>query len=112
MSERRPITLQLGSVEHALSFDEARHIIHELRIQLDSFKVKCPTCRCRIASDRTCSCCAEARIDRLLITIDANRVTCGSCGARPTKYWYTVDRIGTRVYRCAPCLAAEKGAAE
>jgi ribosomal protein L32 len=39
---------------------EAREHLTRLLKKLDTFKVKCPTCRCRILPGKTCACCADS----------------------------------------------------
>lgn len=31
----------------------------KVNARIDAYRVKCPTCRCRILPDRTCNCCDD-----------------------------------------------------
>lgn len=59
------IGVVLGGVEHVLTLDEWRAIEREAQVAIDSFRVKCPTCRCRILPGQTCGCCASMCLEDL-----------------------------------------------
>lgn len=40
---------------------ELRHV----NARIDEYKVKCPTCRCRILPATVCACCAVGALDEL-----------------------------------------------
>ena len=51
-------------IAHLLSLKEGLVLqLHDVNAALDRYKVKCPTCRCRILPEETCRCCAEPACD-------------------------------------------------
>lgn len=53
----------LGDSEHAWTLEEWTEIRAAADAAFASFRVKCPTCRCHIYPDATCSCCADTDIE-------------------------------------------------
>lgn len=49
----------------ALVHERAEHVGEIMRInrELDAFRVKCPTCRCRLLPGATCECCADVDLE-------------------------------------------------
>jgi hypothetical protein len=36
--------------------------LQDVNAALDKYRVKCPTCRCRILPETTCACCADSTV--------------------------------------------------
>lgn len=51
----RPTVTTMDEIRARMTVLAAEH--RELNIRLNAFRVKCPTCSCRILPDETCRCC-------------------------------------------------------
>ena len=59
MPDDFPIKILIKGIEHSFTISQARVIMRDLQVNIDMLRIKCPTCRCKILPNQTCSCCAE-----------------------------------------------------
>ena len=57
------MTFEFAGEERTTTVDEAYDLIRRIRIAVDSLKVKCDTCRCRILPGADCACCSTDAIE-------------------------------------------------
>lgn len=64
----RPTVTTPAEIKARMATLAAEH--RELAVRLDAFRVKCPTCSCRILPEETCRCCAgREMLTRIMQTV-------------------------------------------